>query len=324
MMGRNAAAATLRRSLRARAAALPLHAARTPLRALSTAAPGLSEEEIEMMQSEREVWEVDVLIIGGGPAGLAAAIRLAQLNEERGEELEICLVEKGAEVGMHVLSGNVFEPRALDELLPDWREMDSPIKLEATNDSLYYLTETRAIPLPAPPTLNNHGNYIISLGEVCAWLGEQAEEMGVAVFPATAASEILYDEETGAVRGVATRDVGIDKDGKPKGSFARGMELVAKQTLFAEGVRGSCSEEVIEKFALREEADADEQRYGLGVKEVWQIDPELHKPGEIVHTMGWPLKRDTYGGSFLYHAEDNKLFLGFVVRALGSAVWART
>jgi len=263
-----------------------------------------------MELEEREVMEYDCVIVGAGPAGLATAIRLKQLAQKRDEEFNVCIIEKGAEVGSHILSGNVFNPKALTELLPDWKEQGAPLDTEAKDEYLYYMTSKQAIPLPVPPAMNNHGNYIISLGNLCRWMAEQAEELGVEIYPGFAASEILFDDE-GAVKGIATGDMGLQKDGTPGDNFARGMEIHAKQTILGEGCRGSLSEQVMEQFNLRE--NCAPQTYGLGLKEVWNIDPSKCKPGLIMHSMGWPLDINTYGGSFLYHTNDNQVYIGFVV-----------
>ena len=259
---------------------------------------------------ERESMEFDVVIVGGGPAGLAAACRLMQLDEG----LNIVVVEKGSEIGAHILSGNVFEPTGLNELFPDWQEKGAPVKTAVTGDRIHYLTsEKGAMPVPGlflPRPMHNHGNYIISLGQLCQWMGEQAEGMGVNIFPGFAASEVLYDAD-GRVTGVATSDMGIGKDGEKKSSYQAGYELLGKYTIFAEGVRGNLSELVMDKFDLR--ADADPQHYGIGFKEVWEIDPDLHEEGLVVHTAGWPLDTHTEGGGFLYHAADNKVFAGFII-----------
>ena len=258
---------------------------------------------------ERESMEFDVVIVGGGPAGLSAACRLLQLDNS----LSVVVVEKGSEIGAHILSGNVFEPTGLNELFPDWRTMGAPVETAVSGDRVHYLTsETGALPVPGlflPRPMHNKGNYIISLGQLCQWLGEQAESLGVNVFPGFAASEVLYDE--GKVVGVATSDMGIDKDGAKKSTYVPGYELLGKYTVFAEGVRGNLGEQLIRKFDLRK--NADPQHYGLGVKEIWEIDPALHEPGLVVHTAGWPMDSHTEGGGFLYHAENNKVFAGFIV-----------
>ena len=263
-----------------------------------------------MAEVERESMEFDVVIVGGGPAGLAAAIRLRQLGAEQGREISVCVLEKGSEVGAHIMSGAVFEPRALNELIPDWKEKGAPLNTPAVEDRFLFLTQSNAIRMPTPPQMNNHGNYIVSLGNVCRWLGEQAEAAGVDVFPGFAAAEVLFDEN-GAVRGVATGDMGIGKDGEKTGNYQPGMELLARQTLFAEGCRGHLSKQLMAHYGLRE--GVDPQTYGIGIKELWEIDPALHKPGLIIHTTGWPMDTSTYGGSFLYHIEGNQVAVGFVV-----------
>jgi electron-transferring-flavoprotein dehydrogenase len=253
--------------------------------------------------------DYDVVIVGAGPAGLAASIRLKQLAAEAGQDLSVCVLEKGSEVGAHILSGAVFEPRALDELLPDWRERDAPLRTPAREDRFLYLTARRAWRLPTPPQMNNHGNYIVSLGNVCRWLAQQAEALGVEIFPGFAAAEVLYDP-SGRVAGVATGDMGIGKDGQPTANHQPGVELHGRVTLFAEGVRGSLAKTLFARFDLR--AGVAPQTFGLGIKELWEIDPARHRAGTIVHTIGWPLDWETYGGSFLYHLEDNQVAVGFV------------
>nr|WP_211331908.1 electron transfer flavoprotein-ubiquinone oxidoreductase [Inmirania thermothiophila] len=252
----------------------------------------------------------DVVIVGAGPAGLSAAIRLRQLAAEHDRDLSVCVLEKGSEVGAHILSGCVIEPRSLDELIPDWRERGAPLHTPVTEDRFLFLTERGARRLPTPPQMRNHGNYIISLGNLCRWLAEQAEALGVEIFPGFAAAEVLYDED-GAVRGVATGDMGIGRDGKPTANYTPGVELHARMTLFAEGCRGSLTQGLFERFGLRE--GVDPQTYGIGIKELWEVQPERHQPGLVIHTVGWPLDAHTYGGSFLYHLEENLVAVGFVV-----------
>src|SRR4051812_32488405 len=258
----------------------------------------------------RESMEFDVVIVGAGPSGLSAAIRLKQLNAD----LNIVVVEKGSEVGAHILSGAVIDPVSLDKLLPDWREdADCPLKTEVKDDRFYWTTATSAIRLPnfmMPPLMNNHHCYIGSLGSVCRWLAPKAEALGVEIYPGFAATEVLYDDK-GAVRGIATGDMGIAKDGSHKDSFTRGMELLGKYTLFAEGARGSLSKQLIGKFSL--DANSEPPKFGIGLKEVWEIDPAKHQKGLIQHSFGWPLNNSTGGGSFLYHYDDNKVAVGFVV-----------
>ena len=263
---------------------------------------------------ERESMEFDVVIVGAGPAGLAAAIKLKQLANEQEKELSVVVLEKGSEVGAHILSGAVVDPVGLDQLIPDWRQDENnPLKTKVTEDRFMYLGQSGAIRLPnflMPRLMNNHGNYIVSLGNVCRWLAEKAESLGVDVYPGFAASELIYDEND-TVIGVATGDMGIGRDGTPKESYTRGMALLGKYVLIGEGVRGSLAKQLIEKFQL--DQDCDVPKFGIGLKELWEVDPAKSKPGLIQHSFGWPLNNKTGGGSFLYHMEDNLVSVGFVV-----------
>ncbi|WP_293780446.1 electron transfer flavoprotein-ubiquinone oxidoreductase [uncultured Oxalicibacterium sp.] len=261
----------------------------------------------------RDTMDYDVVIVGGGPAGLSAAIRLKQRAAEAGTELSVCVLEKGSELGAHILSGAVMDPKALTELLPNWKAQGAPLNTPVSEDRFLFLTADKAYKTPnfmLPACLQNHGNYVVSLGNVVRWLGEQAEALGVEIFPGFPAAEILYDAQ-GAVKGVATGNMGVGRDGQPTDAFQLGMELHAKYTLFAEGARGNLGRQLIERFAL--DQDRDPQTYGIGIKELWEIDPALHQPGLVIHTAGWPLDNDTYGGSFLYHLENNQVVVGYVV-----------
>lgn len=267
---------------------------------------------------EREYMEFDVVIVGAGPAGLSAACRLKQRAAEAGSEISVCVVEKGSEVGAHILSGAVFEPRALNELFPDWKELGAPLNTEVKRDDIYVLKDagsaTKVPDLFVPKTMHNHGNYIISLGNLCRWLAQQAENLGVEIYPGFAAQEALFDDN-GVVRGIVTGDLGVDREGNPKdGLYTPGMELRAKYTLFAEGCRGHIGKQLIKRFNLDSESDV--QHYGIGLKEIWEIDPARHEQGLVVHTAGWPLDvmaKDNTGGSFLYHLENNQVVVGLIV-----------
>jgi electron-transferring-flavoprotein dehydrogenase len=268
----------------------------------------MAEENQEL--PAREAMEFDVVIVGAGPSGLAAAIKLKQLSPDT----TVVVLEKGSEVGAHILSGAVIDPVGIDRLIPDWRSDDTaPLKTQVKDDRFYYMTKSRAIRVPnfiMPPLMNNHGNYITSLGNVCRWLAARAEALGVEIYPTFAAAEVLFDEQ-GAVKGVATGDKGIGRDGKPTSHYERGIELHGKYTLFAEGARGSLSKQLIAKFGL--DKNAEPQKYGIGLKELWKVAKEKHQPGLVQHSFGWPLDNATGGGSFLYHMEDEQVMVGFVV-----------
>ncbi len=278
-----------------------------------TPTQGQNQQSLVEQYGPREAMEYDVVVVGGGPAGLAAAIRLKQQAAEQGREVSVCVLEKGSEIGAHILSGAVMDPQALTELLPDWKELGAPLTTEVSEDRFLFLTEKKAYKTPnwlLPACFQNHGNYVISLANVVRWLGQQAELLGVEIFPGFPAAEVLYNDD-GSVKGVATGNMGVDRHGQPTDAFQLGMELHAKYTLFAEGARGHLGKQLMAKFDLNK--GKDPQTYAIGIKELWEIDPKLHQPGLVVHTAGWPLDTQTYGGSFLYHLENNQVAVGYVV-----------
>ena len=281
----------------------------------------MTQDEILAQFGPREAMEYDVVIVGAGPAGLSTAIRLKQRAAQKGQDVSVVVLEKGSEPGAHILSGAIMDPRALTELIPNWKELGAPLNQAVTDDAWSFLSETGATRTPnvlLPACAKNHGNYVISLSNFTRWLAQQAEGLGVEIFPGFTAAEVLYNED-GSVKGVATGNLGVGKDGEPTENFQLGMELHAKYTVFAEGARGHLGKQLIARYQL--DAGRDPQTYGIGIKEVWEIDPSRHTPGFVMHTAGWPLENDTYGGSFMYHLEDNKVAVGFVVGLNYSNPW---
>ncbi|MCV2503002.1 MAG: electron transfer flavoprotein-ubiquinone oxidoreductase [Neisseriaceae bacterium] len=258
----------------------------------------------------RDSMQFDVVIVGAGPSGLSAAIRLKQLAQEQNKEINICVVEKGSEVGAHIISGAIMDPKAITELIPNWKDLGAPLTCEVKQDRLMFLTKNKAFKLPTPPSFHNENNYIIGLGLVCKWLAEQAENMGVEIYPGFPAAEVLYHED-GTVKGILTGDMGVGADGKPTDAYQPGMELLAQQTIFSEGCRGSLTKTLLRKFNL--DKDSDVQTYGIGIKEIWEVPENQHQEGLVMHTVGWPLPMNVYGGSFMYHMQDNKIYIGYVI-----------